>query len=476
MNRTTKKRVRRGVLLVILAAAAVFVYAKREYFRQLPIGCAFKAKTVCAGVFVSGRDPETVAREDVGFNPLFKLFKAKVDREAKSVTCSLLGTGLFSKKAIYLEGFGPVLLSGVSEDTLRGWRPARLDPAPADPGAVPWPMGDRMPERRPVEAIDNPRIDKAVDGLFVEPNPAKKLYTRVVVVVHAGRIIAERYGPGIGKDTPLLSWSMAKSFTNALVGILVKQGKISIKELASVPEWAAAGDPRQAITLDDLMRMSSGLEWFEDYTEHPVSDVNRMLFLQPDMGAYAAAKPLAARPGSRWSYSSGSTNIVCRILRQTVGGLKAYWAFPRRELFNKIGMRSAVWGVDASGTFIGSSYLYATARDYARFGLLCLNDGVWEGERILPEGWMAYSTTPTTAAPLGQYGAFFWLNRGSPGDPSKRPYPGLPADLYLALGYQGQAIIVIPSRRVVIVRLGITYDDDWGMPKFVETVLASIRD
>lgn len=475
MNRAKKKRVRRGVLLVILAAAAVFVYAKREYIRQLPIGCAFKAKTVCAGVFVSGRDPETVAREDVGFNPLFKLFKAKVDREAKSVTCSLLGTGLFSKKAIYLEGFGPVLLSGVSGDALRGWLPARIEPEPANPGAVPWPTGEQMPEGPLPDGIRKAEIDKAVDGLFTEPNPAKKLYTRAVVVVHAGRIIAERYGPGIGKDTPLLSWSMAKSFTSALVGILVKQGKISIKAPAPVPEWAEAGDPRQAITLDDLMRMSSGLEWFEDYTEHPVSDVNRMLFLQPDMGAYAAAKPLAARPGSRWSYSSGSTNIVCRILRETVGGLEAYWAFPRRELFNKIGMRSAVWGVDASGTFIGSSYLYATARDYARFGLLCLNDGVWEGERILPEGWMAYSTTPTPPAPLGQYGAFFWLNRGSPGDPSKRPYPGLPADLYLALGYQGQAIIVIPSRRVVIVRLGMTYDDNWGMPGFVETVLASIN-
>jgi CubicO group peptidase (beta-lactamase class C family) len=295
-------------------------------------------------------------------------------------------------------------------------------------------------------------------------------------VVHEGRIVAERYAPGIDKDTPLLSWSMAKSFTNALVGILVKQGKLSVKDPAPVPEWASAGDPRRAISLDEIMRMSSGLEWFEDYTEHPVSDVNRMLFLQPDMGAYAAAKPLAARPGSRWSYSSGSTNIVCRILRDAAGGREAFWAFPRRELFNKIGMRSAVWGVDASGIIIGSSYLYATARDYARFGLLCLNDGIWEGERILPEGWMAYSTTPTPPAPLGQYGAFFWLNHGDPGDPSKRPYPGLPTDLFLALGYQGQAIIIVPSRRVVIVRLGMTYDDNWGMPKFVKTVLASIDD
>jgi CubicO group peptidase (beta-lactamase class C family) len=476
MNRTMKKRIRRGVILAFLAAAAVFAYAKREYIQQLPIGCAFKAKAVCAGVFISGRDAETVAQEDVGFNPLFKLFKVKVDREARSVTCSFLGTGLFAKKAICLEGLGPVLLSGASEDSLRGWKPARIAPEPANPAAVPWPMGDQMPEGPLPERIRKADIDKAVSGLFAEPNPAKKLRTRAVLVIHEGRIVAERYASGIDKDMPLLSWSMAKSLANALVGILVKQGKLSIKDPAPVPEWAAAGDPRRAISLDELLRMSSGIEWFENYTEHPISDVNRMLFLQPDMGAYAAAKPLAARPGSRWSYSSGSTNIVCRVLRDAAGGREAFWAFPRRELFNKIGMRSAVWGVDASGTIIGSSYLYATARDYARFGLLCANDGVWEGESILPEGWMAYSTTPTPPASLGQYGAFFWLNRGNPGDPSRRPYPGLPQDLYLALGYQGQAIIMIPSRRVVIVRLGMTYDDNWGMPKFVETVLGSIAD
>jgi CubicO group peptidase (beta-lactamase class C family) len=469
-----KKRILRGVILTVLAAAALLIYAKREYIQQLPIGSAFKAKAVCAGVFISGRDAETVVQEDVGFNPLLKLFKAKVDRGRRSVSCSLLGTGLFSKKAIYLEDLGPVLLSGVSEDVLRGWTPARVAPEPADPAAIAWPTGDRMPEGPLSDRIRKADIDAAVDGLFGEPNPARKLRTRAVLVIHEGRIVAERYAPGIGKDTPLLSWSMAKSFTNALVGILVKQGKLSVKDPAPVPEWAAAGDPRRAISLDDILHMSSGLEWFEDYTAHPVSDVNRMLFLQPDMGAYAAAKPLAARPGSRWSYSSGSTNIVCRILRDAAGGREAFWTFPRRELFNKIGMRSAVWGVDASGTIIGSSYLYATARDYGRFGLLCLNDGVWDGERILPEGWMAYSTTSAPAAPLGQYGAFFWLNRGLPGDPSKRPYLGLPTDLYLALGYQGQAIVIVPSRRVVIVRLGMTYDDNWGMPKFAKSVLASI--
>jgi CubicO group peptidase (beta-lactamase class C family) len=475
MDRRLKKNIRRALIVVVLAAIALFVYAKREYIQQLPIGSAFKAKALCAGVFISGLDPETVAREDVGFNPLFKLFKAKIDREARSVTCSLFGLGIFKKTAIAVDGLGPVLLSGVPEADIRAWKVPRAEPRPADPAAVPWPTGDLMPAGALPAGLDAPRIEKAIEGLFLESNPKMKLYTRAVVVLHEGRLVTERYASGIAKDTPLLSWSMAKSFTNALVGILVKQGKLSVKDPAPVPEWAASDEPRHAVTLDLLLRMSSGLEWFEDYTEHPVSDVNRMLFLEPDMGAYAAAKPLAARPDSRWSYSSGTTNIVCRILRDAVGGREAFWAFPRRELFDRIGMRSAVWGVDASGVFIGSSYLYATARDYARFGLLCLNDGVWDGDRILPEGWMAYSTMPAPAAPLGQYGAFFWLNRGTPGNPAMRPYPALPQDLYLAMGFQGQAIVVVPSRRVVVVRLGMTYDDNWGMAKFLAEILAAIR-
>jgi CubicO group peptidase (beta-lactamase class C family) len=152
-----------------------------------------------------------------------------------------------------------------------------------------------------------------------------------------------------------------------------------------------------------------------------------------------------------------------------------YWNFPRRELFNKLGMYNTIWGTDATGTFVGSSFLYATARDYARFGMLYLNDGVWQGERILPEGWVAYSTTPTPAAPQGQYGAHFWLNRGKGSEPNNRPYPQLPADSFFAMGYQGQTIAIIPSRRLVVVRLGMTYDDNWGMEPFMKTILGAIN-
>jgi CubicO group peptidase (beta-lactamase class C family) len=323
--------------------------------------------------------------------------------------------------------------------------------------------------------MDMTKISSAADQLFIESNPEKKLYTRALIIVHNGRLIVERYGPGITKETPLLSWSMAKSFINAMVGILIKKGKMSLKDPAPVPEWQKADDPRRAITLDQLLRMSSGLEWVEAYAERPVSDVNIMLLLKPDMAAYTASKPLAARPDTVWHYSSGTTNMISRLIRDVVGSREAYWEFPRRELFNKIGMRSAVWETDASGTFIGSSYLYATARDYARFGLLYLNDGVWQGERILPEGWVAYSTTPTPAAPKGQYGAHFWLNGGRDSNPTGRPYPQLPGDTFFARGYQGQTIAIIPSRKLLVVRLGMTYDDNWGMEPFIKKVLDAIR-
>ena len=471
----TKKIIIAG-LIIILFAAAIFVgYKNREYVDQIPIGCAFKAKALCEAVFVSGRDAAIVEKEDMGFNPLFKLFTAKIDRDKKSVTCSLLGTSIFEKKAIYVDQLGAVLLSGIPEETIKAWKPQIAPPEPADYEKIPWPKGDLTPSGSMPINIDMAKINSAVEKLFIESNPDKKLYTRAVLIVHNGRIIAERYASGITRNTPLLSWSIAKSFTNALVGILVKKGKISIEKPASVLEWEKAGDPRRAITLDQLLRMSSGLDWVEAYAESPVSDVNSMLLLKPDMAAYAASKPLAVKPDTFWYYSSGATNIICRLIREKIGSREVYWNFPRRELFNKLGMRSAIWETDATGTFIGSSYLYATARDYARFGMLYLNNGVWQGERILPEGWVAYSTTPTPAAPKGEYGAHFWLNRGSDSKDISRLYPQLPAEAFFARGYQGQIIAIIPSRKLVVVRLGMTYDEKWGMEPFIKSVIESIK-
>jgi len=402
------------------------------------------------------------------------LINTKVDYENKSVTASILG--IFKEKAIYRAGLGCTILSGKSEEELHS-QPAEIPgPLPENPETVPWPTGDLMLSGEIPPNVDRELLDEAILKVFFEPHPERPRRTRAVVVVYDGIIISEHYAPGFSKNTLLLGWSMTKSVTNALVGILVDQGKLSIHDPAPVPEWREPGDPRGNITLDQLLRMSSGLKFLEAYAENPLSDVSTMLYNKPDTGAFAANMPLETEPDQVWSYSSGTTNVVSRVIRQTIGHQAEYASFPRRELFNRIGMRSAIMEMDASGTYVGSSYMYATARDWARFGLLYLNDGVWEGERILPEGWIAYSSTPTSTAPRGQYGAHFWLNRGNPNNPEDRPFPQLPTDMFLAQGVQGQTVVIIPSYKLVIVRLGMSHYGDWGFVSLVEDILHAIKE
>jgi CubicO group peptidase (beta-lactamase class C family) len=264
---------------------------------------------------------------------------------------------------------------------------------------------------------------------------------------------------------------MSKSVTNALVGILVRQGKADIMQAAPVVEWQKESDPRKRITLDQLLRMSSGLKFEEKYA--PLYDATYMLYGSYDFAAYAAAKPLEGEPDSKWYYSSGTANIVARIVRQTVEkDYRFYYRFMFEELFDKIGMYSALMEPDSSGTFVGSSYAMATPRDWARFGLLYLQDGVWQGQRILPERWVKYSTTPTPKAPLGEYGAHFWLNAGSASNPNNRLWPGAPRDAFAAQGFQEQKLIVIPSRKLVLVRFGATTDRKaWNTDAFIKDIL-----
>jgi CubicO group peptidase (beta-lactamase class C family) len=321
------------------------------------------------------------------------------------------------------------------------------------------------------------RLSRALGDAFSEPEPARPRRTRAVVVVHGGRIVAERYAPGFGPETPLLGWSMTKSLTNALCGILVRQGKLDLSAPAPVPEWDRPGDARRSITVDLLLRQSSGLRWNEVYETSPFdSSVIAMLYGlgHRDMAAFAASQPLAHPPGTFWSYSSGTTLILSRILRSLIGSDADYHAFPRRELFGRLGMRSALMEPDAAGTFVGSSYSYATARDWARFGLLYLRDGVWEGARILPAGWVDYTRTPAPAAPHGEYGAHFWLNAGALARGAPRPDPRAPADLFYASGHDGQVVAIVPSRDLVIVRAGLTPDDGrYDVNGFVAELVAA---
>jgi CubicO group peptidase (beta-lactamase class C family) len=300
-----------------------------------------------------------------------------------------------------------------------------FSPQPAD---VAWPTADWP--------LGSPPAD------FREPEAPELGKTHALVAIWRGRLVYERYGPGHGPDSTLISWSVAKSFLHALVGLLVRDGKLDPAPRADVPQWQRPGDARAAITLDQLLRMTSGLYWREDYVDSQQSDVIEMLFGEgkDDVADFASHYPLAARPGSVWCYSSGSSNLVSAIAGRALGGGDSLARYLSRELFARLGMSSARERRDAAGTWIGSSFVFATARDFARFGLLYLRDGVWEGERVLPEGWADYarSVTPGSA---GEYGAHWWL-----------PPPG--EGMFSANGYQGQYVFVAPARDVVAVRLG----------------------
>jgi CubicO group peptidase (beta-lactamase class C family) len=266
---------------------------------------------------------------------------------------------------------------------------------------------------------------------------------------------------------------MAKSVAAALAGVLVAEGRLALDRPPPLAAWRAQGDPRAAITLVQLLHMSSGLEFDETYAD-PLSDVVYMLFGTGDAAAFAAGKPLAHPPGTRFAYASGTTNVLMLAMREAIADDRAYLAFPRRALFDRIGMASAVIEQDASGTYVGSSLMFATARDWARFGLLALRDGEWNGERVLPAGWVRFMTAPAPAAPEGEYAAHWWLklraNRGA-----AARVPRLPPDAFHASGHGGQSVTVVPSRDAVIVRLGHAVDRDaWDQDAFAARVLDAL--
>jgi len=461
-----------GVILIVAVCISTWLLNK-----ALPIGAGFTAKYLCSSTFISQRNPEIVFQEDVApINPLFENVDWRVDSEKKSVSADYFG--LFTTMAIYREGCGCSLVLGTSADQMRrqtffqlstedGRRPARRKD-------LPWPRGSQGPVDPKSLGIDSTKLQKALDSAFAEPGPARPKKTRAIVVIYDGRLVAEQYAEGFHKDMPLLGWSMSKSVTNALVGIQVRNRLLDIQRPAPVPEWQGEGDLRGKITLDQLLRMCDGLEFEEIYA--PFRDVTYMLYDSYDYAAYAAAKPAAEEPDTKWNYSSGTANIIARIVRQTAEKSQPkYYSFIRNNLFHKIGMYSAVMEPDSSGTFVGSSYTFATPRDWARFGLLYLQDGVWQGERILPPGWVEYTTTPTSQAPRGEYGALFWLNAGTTGEPEDRRWPSAPRDAFAALGFQEQKVIIIPSKKLVLVRFGATTDREaWNSDELIADVLAAL--
>lgn len=421
------------------------VYNFGPLIRGAPIATGFAAKMLCSSMFISGR-----AQQDVLDNELQSIVDMGVtvssNSQNRSATASILG-GL-ERTAVFRDGLGCTL--AIEKDMAQLHAEAN-DIDTEIKAALAIRPAKPLPESSPSDSNQLKAMNAALDKAFANTDSTGPRNTRGVVVLQQGKIIAERYAAGFTAATPQLGWSMTKSVNSALIGILVKQGKLDKDALAPVPEWRDAADPRNAITLDQLLRMSSGLEFEEVYESDPASDVNTMLFASSEAAVVAANKPLAATPDTLWSYSSGTSNILSRIVRQAVGEQGDYWSFPHRELFSRIGTGQIYIEPDPAGTFVASSFMYASARDWARLGLLYLNDGVWEGQRILPEGWVDYSRTATPLEPVGRYGAQFWLNKGE-----QQWVPGLPEDLFAMSGHNGQFVFIIPSYDLVVVRLGFS--------------------
>lgn len=436
----TEWKIQHKILAGVGAAAALgLVYAGVQADRLIRIGAGYKAKIACSEAFVAGRDPGIVlTNEFKGMPEVMKQIRVKYDADAKTVRAR--GPfGLGRARAVYRDGYGCTLANA--------GRVAPLPPAPAGFSADPW------PEAPPVSGKAIPRVDYgALDFALTQAFENNDANHRAVLVVVDGEIVDERYADGFDEATPFLSWSMAKSVTATLVGAAVKRGFIDVDDPAPVPEWEGDAE-KSKITWNDLLRMQSGLAFDEDY-DKVRSDVNRMLFEKADAGGVAARMPVDHAPGEVWYYSSGTANLIARTLREVLAdqGMELH-EFARDAILEPIGASSVILETDASGTFIGSSFVYATARDWARLGELYLQDGVWNGERLLPEGWAEYVSTPAAASD-NQYGAQFWLNRE--GEARPRYFPGVPEEMYFFAGHEGQYVFIIPDKRMVVVRTGMT--------------------
>ena len=469
LNIQQRPRLRLIVLVICVALISVLVIGARRLLPILSATAGLKAGHMCSAVFVAGRSPDAVLKDEFGnLDPRLRFVPDPiVDRQSRSVAVPLL-FGSMTRRALYRAGTGCTVLPPGSSLPDGTALPIVEVPAPGgDPSIIPWPDGDLLSNDPLPPEVDEERLGMVVEAAFTAERelPYK---TIGVVVVYRGRIIAERYAPGFGPHTQYRSWSSAKSITGALVGILVGQGRIEIGTPTPIPEWRRPDDPRSQITIAHLLHMSSGLQ----------SEGARTLEAYwggIDTAAAAARTPLEAAPGTRWQYSNYDTLLLVRAMREVIGDDAEYLTFPHRALLHKIGMRDTVPELDPHGNFILSSQVYTTARDLARFGMLYENDGVWNRERILPEGWVAYTVKPAPAtlrlpqdhrAYLG-YGAQFWLFGRK---------PGLPPDTYSTSGARGQHATIVPSRDLVVARMGLDplEESGWDQPSFVADILSAI--
>ena len=420
------------LLILLLAIIATVVYN----YPKLNILAGYSAKNMASSVFLANRTLEITDENDNNFSPI-NLADDTINIEEKSATSNAFG--LMTRKAFYREGVGAALALD-DEDLLKEYlSPKRIK----GDNTTSYPYGNAEQKDTVFNNIDYQKINITLDSLFGNENK-----TRAAVVVYKNQIIAERYADGFTKNSKILGWSMTKSIVSTLFGVLQHQNKINVFDKAPIDAWQ--NDERKEITIHNLLQMNSGLEWDEDY--NTISDVSKMLFLERDMTKSQIKKPLTGTPNESWYYSSGTTNLLSGILRNQFKTHQEYLDFWYTDLIDKIGMNSMTVETDLTGNYVGSSYGWATPRDWAKLGLLYLNNGNWNGEKLFDKEWVKYATTATPSS-NGWYGAQIWLNAGN-------RYPNVPTNMYFFSGYQGQNVFILPDQDLVVVRMGLTKNAD----------------
>jgi CubicO group peptidase (beta-lactamase class C family) len=446
-----KKYLRIGVLvfLVLLGYLGFTIYPKLELIS------GFSAKSVTSGHFIANRSQTAIEKSDNNFD-VIGWASNQINESGKFATSAVFG--LKKRKAIYRTGLGATLIN----DDFDVAKPYEVPKRVQLKNKLSFPYGDVEPKDTIFANVDYEKLNLAVANAF-DANEEDTKRTRSVLVIYKDRIIAEKYGIGFNKNSIILGWSMTKSITGTLFGILQKQNKFDIYKPAPIPEWQS--DKRKCITTNDLLHMNSGLEWEEEYDR--ICDATQMLYQEEDMTRSQLIKPAVFKPNTHWNYSSGTTNLLSGILRKQFKTHQEYLDFWYSALIDKIGMHSMLIETDMAGNYVGSSYGWATTRDWSKLGLLYLHKGNWNGEQLFDASWAKYVSTPTNTS-HGRYGAQFWLNAGG-------FYPDAPRDMYSCNGYQGQKVYIIPSQDLVIVRMGLTGDSQFDFNGLLSGIVGSVK-
>jgi len=433
---------------ILLLTLAILLLTLIIYYPKLNIIAGYSAKNTASSVFLGERSLSFTDTTDNNFSPV-NLATNAIDKEKKTANSSVFG--LLTRKSIIREGLGSVLTLDKKDEKSNYKTPKRRKTVN---DTIPYPYGNGSHKDSVFESIDYKKLNETVNSIF----GVRK--TRAVLVLYKGQIIAEKYSEGFTKDSRLLGWSMTKSIMSTVFGILEHQQKINIQDKAPVESWQ--NDARKEITIHNLLQMNSGLEWDENYNE--ISDATKMLFLERDMTKVQEEKPLIGKPNETWNYSSGTSNLLSGILRDQFNNHQSYLDFWYTNLIDKIGMNSMILESDLAGNYVASSYAWATARDWGKFGLLYLHNGAWNGEELFTKEWVDYVTTPTPTS-NGSYGAQFWLN-------TEKQLKDVSQNMYFADGYQGQRVYILPDEDLVIVRFGLSWFEE---NEFLKGIIQSIQ-